>query len=206
MRKLTKWMVAILAFCLMLVPVMADAATAQEKAEKKEQQRQELRVKTYKVLQDLYEKKPKSKRAIEHAYGYAVFMDTSYTAGFIGGGHGRGRAVNQSNGKEIFMKMAEGKLGLGIGVRQSNIVFVFDTIDAFTSFVSKGWTFGGQAVAAATDDVHGDALEGSFQVAPGMWMYQMTTKGLAAELTAKGTRFYVDNDLNETKIPKVTSD
>jgi lipid-binding SYLF domain-containing protein len=206
MRKLTKWMAAILVFCLMLVPVMADAATAQEKAEKKEQQRQELRVKTYKVLKDLYEKKPKSKRAIEHAYGYAVFVDTSYTAGFIGGGHGRGRAVNQSNGKEIFMKMAEGKLGLGIGVRQSNIVFVFDTIDAFTSFVSKGWTFGGQAVAAATDDVHGDALEGSFQVAPGMWMYQMTTKGLAAELTAKGTRFYVDNDLNETKIPKVTSD
>ena len=57
--------------------------------------------------------------------------------------------------------------------------------------------------AAATDDVHGDSLEGSFQVAPGMWMYQMTTKGLAAELTATGTRFYVDNDLNKTQIPAV---
>lgn len=192
-----------LALTMLLISIPVLAASSASKEEKKEQQRQELRVKTYKVLEDLYAKKPKSKRAIEHAYGYAVFVDTSYTAGFIGGGHGRGRAVNQSNGKEVFMKMAEGKLGLGLGVRQSNIVFVFDTIDAFTSFVTKGWTFGGQAVAAATDDVHGDSLEGSFQVAPGMWMYQMTTKGLAAEITAKGTRFYVDNNLNETKIPEV---
>jgi len=113
------------------------------------------------------------------------------------------RAVNNSNGTEVFMKMAQGKLGLGLGVRQTNTIFVFDTIDAFTSFITKGWTFGGQAAAAATDDVHGDSLEGSFQVAPGMWMYQMTTKGLAAELTATGTRFYVDNDLNKTQIPAV---
>ena len=51
-------------------------------------------------------------------------------------------------------------------------------------------------MAAAGDGVNGDALEGSFQVAPGMWMYQVTTKGLAADLTVKGTRFYVDKDLN----------
>ena len=203
MKKWMKWAAALLT----AIPVLSDAASsAEDKAARREQERQELRVKTYKVLKDLYAKKPKSKRAIEHAYGYAVFVDTSYTAGFIGGGHGRGRAINQANGTEVFMKMAQGKVGLGLGIRQSNIIFVFDTIDAFTEFITKGWTFGGQAVAAATDDVHGDALEGSFQVAPGMWMYQMTTKGLAAELAANGTRFYVDNRLNETKIPKVRSE
>ena len=182
MKRLQKLAVFLLALLLVTVPALAAAPT---KADKKE-------------AELLYEKKPKSKRAIEHAYGYAVFVDTSYTAGFIGGGHGRGRAVNNSNGTEVFMKMAQGKLGLGLGVRQTNTIFVFDTIDAFTSFITKGWTFGGQAAAAATDDVHG-----SFQVAPGMWMYQMTTKGLAAELTATGTRFYVDNDLNKTQIPAV---
>lgn len=207
MKKWMKWAAALLTVCFLAIPVLSDAASsAGDKAARREQERQELRVKTYKVLKDLYAKKPKSKRAIEHAYGYAVFVDTSYTAGFIGGGHGRGRAINQANGTEVFMKMAQGKVGLGLGIRQSNIIFVFDTIDAFTEFITKGWTFGGQAVAAATDDVHGDALEGSFQVAPGMWMYQMTTKGLAAELTANGTRFYVDNRLNETKIPKVRSE
>ena len=188
MKRLQKLAVFLLALLLVTVPALAAAPT---KADKKEAERQELRTKTYQALKLLYEKKPKSKRAIEHAYGYAVFVDTSYTAGFIGGGHGRGRAVNNSNGTEVFMKMAQGKLGLGLGVRQTNTIFVFDTIDAFTSFIT------------ATDDVHGDSLEGSFQVAPGMWMYQMTTKGLAAELTATGTRFYVDNDLNKTQIPAV---
>ena len=58
--------------------------------------------------------------------------------------------------------------------------------------MKKGWTFGGQAAAAARDGVHGDSLEGAFQVAPGMWMYRVSTKGLAAELGINGTRFTVD--------------
>ena len=114
MKRLQKLAVFLLALLLVTVPALAAAPT---KADKKEAERQELRTKTYQALKLLYEKKPKSKRAIEHAYGYAVFVDTSYTAGFIGGGHGRGRAVNNSNGTEVFMKMAQGKLGLGLGVR-----------------------------------------------------------------------------------------
>ena len=153
---------------------------------KEDRERAELRTKTYKALLDLYHKKPKSRKAIQNAFGYAVFVDTSYSVGLLGGGHGR----------EVFMKMGEMKVGLGLGVRQSNIIFVFGNEDAFNSFITKGWTFGGEAVAAAGDGVNGDALEGSFQVAPGMWMYQVTTKGLAADLTVKGTRFYVDKDLN----------
>lgn len=163
---------------------------------KEDKERAELRTKTYRALLDLYKRNPKSRKAIQNAFGYAVFVDTSYSAGFLGGGHGRGRAINQHSGREVFMKMGEMKVGLGLGVRQSNIIFVFGNEDAFNSFITKGWTFGGQAVAAAEDGVHGDSLEGSFQVAPGMWMYQVTTKGLAAELSVKGTRFYVDKDLN----------
>ncbi len=163
---------------------------------KEDKERAELRTKTYRALLDLYKRNPKSRKAIQNAFGYAVFVDTSYSAGFLGGGHGRGRAINQHSGREVFMKMGEMKLGLGLGVRQSNIIFVFGNEDAFNSFITRGWNFGGQAVAAAEDGVHGDSLEGSFQVAPGMWMYQVTTKGLAAELSVKGTRFYVDKDLN----------
>lgn len=171
-------------------PAAAATVTRQDK------ERAELRTKTYRALLDLYKRNPKSRKAIQNAFGYAVFVDTSYSAGFLGGGHGRGRAINQHSGREVFMKMGEMKVGLGLGVRQSNIIFVFGNEDAFNSFITKGWTFGGQAVAAAEDGVHGDSLEGSFQVAPGMWMYQVTTKGLAAELSVKGTRFYVDKDLN----------
>ena len=33
-------------------------------------------------------------------------------------------------------------------------------------------------------------------VSPGVWVYQLTDDGLAAELTAKGTKYYKDGDLN----------
>ncbi|WP_432642079.1 YSC84-related protein [Acidaminococcus sp.] len=179
-----------------VLPAPAGKPVAASTVTKEDKERAELRTKTYRALLDLYKRNPKSRKAIQDAFGYAVFVDTSYSAGFLGGGHGRGRAINQHSGREVFMKMGEMKVGLGLGVRQSNIIFVFGNEDAFNSFITKGWSFGGQAVASAEDGVHGDSLEGSFQVAPGMWMYQVTTKGLAAELSVKGTRFYVDKDLN----------
>jgi hypothetical protein len=32
----------------------------------------------------------------------------------------------------------------------------------------------------------------------GIWMYQMTDKGLALEITAKGTKYSKDDDLNKS--------
>ena len=31
---------------------------------------------------------------------------------------------------------------------------------------------------------------------PGVWMYQLTSDGLALELTGKGTKYYKDDALN----------
>lgn len=211
MKNIKKITASLLAALALAAPCFGAEAAAQPAGEKttqtapltkEDRERAELRTKTYKALLDLYQKKPNSRKAIQNAFGYAVFVDTSYSLGILGGGHGRGRAINQHSGREVFMKMGEMKVGLGLGVRQSNIIFVFGNEDAFNSFISKGWSFGGEAVAAAGDGVSGDALEGSFQVAPGMWMYQVTTKGLAADLTVKGTRFYVDKDLNVDTVVK----
>jgi hypothetical protein len=33
-------------------------------------------------------------------------------------------------------------------------------------------------------------------VSPGVWLYQLTGDSLALELTAKGTKYYKDSDLN----------
>lgn len=109
---------------------------------KEDRERAELRTKTYKALLDLYHKKPKSRKAIQNAFGYAVFVDTSYSVGLLGGGHGRGRAINQHSGREVFMKMGEMKVGLGLGVRQSNIIFVFGNEDAFNSSSPKAGPLG----------------------------------------------------------------
>ena len=58
------------------------------------------------------------------------------------------------------------------------------------------WSFGGQAAVAANDGVNGGSFEGAVQAAPEIFVYQMTTKGLAAELFLKGTNYYRDKKLN----------
>lgn len=94
------------------------------------------------------------------------------------------------------MKMIELQAGLGMGVKKFSVVFVFDNDKVFDSFVNSGWQFGGQATAAATTGTKGGDLSGAVSVSDGVWMYQMTDKGLAAEITAKSTKYYKDDDLN----------
>ena len=73
---------------------------------------------------------------------------------------------------------------------------MFETEAALNNFVTSGWEFGGQATAAAKGGDKGAAYQGAVSVAPGVWLYQVTDKGLALELTAKGTKYYKDSDLN----------
>ena len=40
-------------------------------------------------------------------------------------------------------------------------------------------------------------MQGAVTVSRDTWMYQMTEKGLALELTGKGTRYYKDSELNK---------
>ncbi len=94
------------------------------------------------------------------------------------------------------MKMFEIQAGLGFGVKKFSLIWVFTTQKAFADFVDAGWEFGGQATAAAKTSDSGGAFQGATQVADGVWVYQMTEKGLALELTAKGTKYSVDKELN----------
>jgi lipid-binding SYLF domain-containing protein len=94
------------------------------------------------------------------------------------------------------MKMAEIQAGLGMGVKKFKLVWVFDTDKALSDFVNSGWELGGQATAAAKAGDKGSAYQGAISVSPGVWLYQLTDKGLALELTAKGTKYYKDDDLN----------
>ena len=50
---------------------------------------------------------------------------------------------------------------------------------------------------AAKSGDKGASLQGALPIAPGVWPYQLTEAGLALELTAKGTSYYKDDDLNK---------
>jgi hypothetical protein len=43
----------------------------------------------------------------------------------------------------------------------------------------------------------GESLSGAMSVKSGTWIYQLTDDGLALELTAKGTKYYKNEDLNK---------
>ena len=49
---------------------------------------------------------------------------------------------------------------------------------------------------AAKASGEGLDLAGAVSVSPGVWLYQLTDEGIAAELTVKGTKYYRDNELN----------
>jgi lipid-binding SYLF domain-containing protein len=178
--------------CAFALLAHADDDKAQEKA--KEQG--EIRANTQKILERLYKAQPAAKAAVANGAGYAVFSNTGVKILFAGSGKGAGEAINNQTKKEIFMKMVELQAGLGFGVKKFSLIFVFDNDKVLDSFVNSGWEFGGQATAAAKTGDKGAAMTGAASVSDGIWLYQMTDKGLAAEITVKSTKYYKDDDLN----------
>ena len=55
-----------------------------------------------------------------------------------------------------------------------------------------------QTDSAAKAGEKGTAYSGAVEVAPGVWVYQITKNGLALQLTLQGTKYYKDDDLNKT--------
>ena len=180
-------------FCLLAVGSSADDEKDKEK------ERTEVRQMAQQTLARLYKAQPSAQAAVQKGYGYAVFSNTGIKILFGGSGHGEGVAVNNKTKAETFMKMFEIQAGLGMGVKKFKVIFIFDNQKAFDGFVNSGWELGGQTSAAAkTSPEKGGAMQGAASVSDGIWMYQMTDKGLALEITAKGTKYSKDDDLNKS--------
>ena len=162
----------------------------------REQQMADVRKMAQETLSRLYKIQPSAKKAIEKASGYAVFSNFGMKIFVAGGGSGKGIAVNHTTQKETFMKMIEVQAGLGIGVKKFRLVWVFEDQKNLSQFITSGWELGGQATAAAKLSDQGGAFAGAMSVSPGVWLYQLTDDGLALELTAKGTKYYRDKELN----------
>ena len=167
-----------------------------DKAKEKAKEQSEVRKTAQETLQRLYKAQPSAQAAVEHAAGYAVFNNFGVKILLAGSGKGEGIAVDNQTKKEIFMKMVELQAGLGFGAKKFSVIFVFNNQKVLDDFINSGWEFGGQATAAAKTEDKGGAMGGATSVSDGVWMYQMTDKGLAAEITGKGTKYYKDDDLN----------
>ena len=183
----------LLSICLALAsasfcPVTLGAGKAEQQAK--------VRKSSQQILARLYRIQPQAKQEIAKSAGYAVFDNFGMKILVAGGGTGAGLAVDNASKRETFMKMAEIQAGLGFGVKKFQLIWVFRDKKALDSFVNSGWELGAQANASAKYDTQGVAMAGALAVSPGIWLYQLSGDSLALELTAKGTKYYRDDELN----------
>ena len=186
-----KWKVASILAMTLTVGAVCSAQSKQDKEKKK------IRDGTAQTLQELYKAQPSSQAAIQNAAGYAVFKNFGTHILVVSTASGKGVAVNNKTKQETFMKMISAGAGLGMGVKDFRVIFVFGTEKALNTFLSSGWSGSGQADAAAKAGTSGGAYSGAVEVAPEVWVYQMTKNGLALQLTLQGTKYYKNDDLNK---------
>jgi lipid-binding SYLF domain-containing protein len=170
-------------------------ASAGDSPDKKREKSRKMAAQT---LQDLYKLEPTAQAAIGKAAGYAVFNNMGTNLLLLSTARGSGIAVNNQTKKETFMKMISAGAGLGIGVKDYRVIFVFATDKALTQFLDSGWSGSAQTDAAAKAGEKGAAYSGAVEVTPGVYVYQITKNGVALQLTLQGTKYYKDDDLNKS--------
>ena len=161
---------------------------------KAEKQQKILKMKN-EVLTQLFAKKPDTRSQINSASGYAVFNNANINLFLVSAGTGYGVVKNIRTGQHTYMNMAEGGVGLGLGAKDYRIVMVFHTTTAMDHFINNGWSFGGNADAAAKAADKGASIEGEAYYG-GVTVYTFTESGLALQATIKGTKFWKDKQLN----------
>lgn len=179
-----------MALMALTLPSLAYAASPDE-------QRAAIQKMETDTLNRLYKEKPDTKREIAEANGYAVFSNGELAVIWLSGGYGHGIAHSR-DGQAVYMQMAKAGVGLGLGAKDFNTVFVFHDSEAFHKFTTTGLDLSGTADAAAKSGVKGNAASGAADVIPGVRIYQMTDSGLMAQAMLQGTKYWRDDELNGT--------
>ncbi len=148
------------------------------------------------TLAQLYAKKPYIKDVVEKAAGYAVFSNFNTQLLVVGTGNGYGVAIDNSNGDKIFMRMAEGGVGLGVALTDFHEVIIFNNKEAFIEFVTEGWNFGAKGDAAAKYKEDGGATGGEVPLDSDIIVVQMTKSGIALRASMGAAKYWIDDDLN----------
>jgi lipid-binding SYLF domain-containing protein len=175
------------------VGLLSGCSTAPKKTP--EDHRQAILTMRDDTLAELFKLKDSARAEVEAAPGYAVFNSAGLKILVVGAGGGRGVVVDNRNGKNVFMNMAEIGVGLGLGIKDVRAVFVFHNAAALDDFIANGVTIGANVTAAAKLGDKGEAGSGEL-VVNDMSVYQITDKGLALEMMISGTKYWPDSGLN----------
>ncbi len=182
---------ACMAMMFLMLGATPAALAGDDEAGKSGRKRAEIDAKAQATLDELFGESAKAKELYESAYGYAVFGSWKFALGISGGG-GTGVAVNKKTGDRTYMKMGTGGVGLGLGGKKYQVVFIFENAKRFDSFVEKGWKADTSATAAAGTA----AVDVGSGFVDGVAIYQITESGLMAQAEVAGTKFWKDKKLN----------
>ena len=173
----------------LMLPAAAHAETAAGKRAAIQQMKDD-------TLSRLYSLHPDAQREIASAVGYAVFDSGALAVLWVSGGYGHGMAHNNTTGDDFYMEMATAGVGLGLGAKNYNTVFVFHDANAFHDFTTTGLDLSAHADAAAKVGDKGAAATGAADILPGVRVYQITDNGLMAQAMVQGTKYWLDDELN----------
>ena len=191
MKKIAITVMACVAMALVSAPsILADEPTSAEL--KEESKRVKIDEVAEETLQELFSKNANAKALYDKAIGWAVFDNTKVAFGISGGG-GNGVAASKTSGKKAYMKMGTGGVGLGIGVNKYQVVFLFQDEKTLKNFIESGW----QADAGATASAGKHAADAKTNFVNGLAIYQLTEKGLMANADIAGTKYWLNDKLNE---------
>jgi len=156
----------IIASSLAVILLASGLASAGDSPDKK---RDKTRKMAGQTLQDLYKMEPTAQAAIQKSAGYAVFNNMGTNLLLLSTARGAGVAVNSNTKQETFMKMISAGAGLGIGVKDYRVIFVFENDKALAQFLDSGWSGSAQSDAAAKAGEKGAAYSGAVEISPGVW-------------------------------------
>jgi len=189
-----KWMSVLTVMMMLLAAFPGAVAEEGDKETKPEKKRAEIDARSKETLDELLAKNEKAKELYDTAHGYAVFGNWKF-AFVVSGGGGSGVAVDKATGKRTYMNMGTVGVGLGLGGKKYQVVFLFQDDKTFNGFIEKGW----QADTSATAAAGTAAAEAGTGFVNGIAIYQITDSGLMAQADVAGTKYWKDSKLNESQ-------
>jgi lipid-binding SYLF domain-containing protein len=138
--------------CLALTLALASSAQAflfGPKGDSNAEKKANIRKQRDEMLAQLYAANPDMKNVLKRAAGYGTFKQVNVNLLMLATANGYGVVVDNRARKETFMRMGSLGGGVGAGLKDVRVIFVFHDPQVMKQFVEEGWQVGGQADAAA---------------------------------------------------------
>ncbi len=163
-----------------------------------DEQRSTIQSQRSSTLNELYAARPEAQGKVYSAAGYGFFSNVNVNVILLSSENGYGVVHDNATGKDTYMKMGGGGIGLGMGVKDYRAIMVFNDAAMMHTFVDSGWDFGAQADASAKSEKEGGVSAGAAATrSGGLEVYQFTKNGIALQATVQGTKYWRDDKLNK---------